>query len=199
MGGRRMWALGAACALSLVAASPALAASPTAQTTRVGPAPASQSLQLMLPLTADLAGLRREALAVTTPGSLAYGAYQPFAQLARRYGAAPSTRARVLSYLRRAGASQVRIDATGLFAEARMKAGLAARLFETPLAQFRTAHGARFLAPAGCAARARIPAALRGLVTGVAGLDNRPVVSSPLAAAAAAPGVTQARVRAHAA
>jgi subtilase family serine protease len=183
MGRWRMWASGAVAAAALVSASSALAAGPSAQITRVGPAPSSQPLELMFPLKADLAGLRRKALAVSTPGSPDFGAFQPIDQLARRYGATADARARVLSYLRRVGARRARIDATGLFAEASMSAGQASRLFNTSLAQFRTVRGARFVAPAAAASVSapRIPAGLRGLVTGVVGLDTRPIVSAPVA------------------
>jgi subtilase family serine protease len=187
-----MWAVGVAAALPVLGGANALAAGQRAQITRVGPAPAAQQLELVFPLKADLAGLRREALAVSSPGSPAYGAYQPIDQLARRYGAAPSTRRRVVAYLRRAGARAVRIDATGLFAQARMTAGLSARLFGTPLAQFRTAHGARFVAPAAAGSVQRVPAALRGLVTGVVGLDTRPVLSATRPVVSAPPHVSHA-------
>ncbi len=193
MGRWRMWAVGAAFVLPLLWGAPVLAAGPSANITRVGRAPAAQQLELLFPLKANLAALRRAALAVSTPGSPEYGAYRPIDQLARRYGAAPGARARVLAYLRRAGARRVRIDATGLFAEATISVGRAARLFGTPLAQFRTARGARFVAPAAASAAAsvqRVPAALRGLVTGVVGLDTRPIVSAPASrgAAPATPG-----------
>jgi kumamolisin len=185
MGRWRMWASGAVVGASLVAPSPALAAGPSAHITRVGPAPSSQPLELMFPLKADLAGLRRKARAVSTQGSPDFGAYQPIEQLARRYGATADTRARVLAYLRRVGARRARIDATGLFAEASVSAGQASRLFKTSLAQFRTAGGARFVAPATAASASasapRIPAELRGLVSGVVGLDTRPVASAPVA------------------
>ena len=180
------WRLGVAATLLAAVfafASPA-GAVPTARTTKVGAAPAETSLHLVLPLTADLGGLRRLALAITTPGSSAYGAYQPLATLARRFGASAQTRRRVTTFLRHEGARDVQIDPTGLFANATLTAGRAARLFATPLAQFR-ARGARFIAPAAeakatsasasakAASAAHIPAGLNGLITGVVGLDNR--------------------------
>ena len=137
------WRLGVAT--TLIAAVFAFAsvgsagAAPTAQIAKVGAAPASTSLHLVLPLTADLAGLRQAALAITTPGSPEYGAYVPLATLARRFGASAQTRRRVTSFLRHAGAQDVAIDPTGLFADATLSAGRAARLFATPLAQFRRA------------------------------------------------------------
>ncbi len=162
-----------------------------AHATRVGPAPAAAPLDLVLPLRADLAGLRRAALAVSTPGSPLYGAYRTIPELARRYGASASTRRRVVAYLRAAGAGDVRIDATGLFADATLPAGVAERLFATPLAQFRADHGVRYIAPAtgtASAAASRVPAALSGLVTGVVGLDTRPLAAAARPDARAAHG-----------
>src|SRR5437764_14922128 len=100
-----------------------------------GAAPSSQKLELVFPLAADLAGLKRFALAVTTPGSPQYGAYEPVAELARRFGASASTRRRVRAYLRAAGAHEVRIDPTGLLARATLTVRLAQRLFATSLQQ----------------------------------------------------------------
>jgi subtilase family serine protease len=182
-------ALGAAAAAAL--APPALAAGPQAGATELGAVPASQTIALVLPLKADLAGLRRQALAVTTPGLAQYGQYEPIPTLARRFGATAATRTRVTRYLAGVGATGVKVDATGLFADATMRVGLAQRLFGTPLARFRSAHDTRFIAPT---ANASVPAALRGLVTGVVGLDTRPVLAStPLT------GASWAHTPAHAA
>ena len=136
-----------AALIAAVIAPGVASAQPVAHATRVGPAPATANLDLVLPLRADLAGLRRTALAVSTPGSSQYGAYRPVRELARRFGASAGARSRVLAYLRHAGAGHARIDVTGLFADASMTAGLAERLFGTPLAQFRADHGVRYIAP----------------------------------------------------
>ncbi len=159
--------------MSAAAAAPA---GPTADATRVGAAPAGQSLQLVLPLKADGAALQRFALAVSTPGSPSYGRYEPIATLARRYGAPAAAKRQVVAYLRHVGATAVKIDATGLFADATISAGLAQRVFATSLAQFRTAAAARFTAPASAV---HVPSALRNLVTGVVGLNTRPLASPP--------------------
>lgn len=81
----------------------------------------------------------------------------------------------MVRYLRRAGATGVTIDVTGLFADATMKVSQAQRLFGTTLGNFRTAGAtahATFTAPENAV---RIPAALHGAVTGVIGLDTRPL------------------------
>jgi subtilase family serine protease len=159
--------------LSGWAAGGAVAATgPRASIARVGAAPGGERVQLVLPLRADLTGLERFATAVSTPGSSDFGQYESVGVLSRRFGASASTRARVVRYLRAVGASAVKVDATGLFADALVRVRLAARLFETPMALFRTARGARFVAPA---AQVRLPAALRGLATSVIGLDTRPL------------------------
>ncbi len=170
-------ATGLLCAGAL-AATPALAAGSTQHATWVGSAPAGGSLSLSLPLKANLTGLERFATAVSTPGSPQYGQYDTIANLAKRFGASATERAHVVSYLKRAGATGVKIDATGLFADATMKVGQAQRVFGTSLATFRSAgvaHGASFMAPDS---RVRIPAALRDEVTGVIGLDTQPLFGS---------------------
>lgn len=176
-----------ACVLSSAAAS-----GPSAHVTQVGAAPADQQLALVFPLQADQAGLLQFATAVSTPGSVHYGQYESIATLASRFGVSPRNRRLVLSYLHRIGATGVKIDSTGVFAYATVRAGVAQRLFGTPLAQFRTARGARFVAPT---AQARVPRSLQGAVTGVIGLDTRPLSDSHRALRAS----PAARVRAHAA
>ncbi len=186
--------LGAAVA-AFLAVPPAASASPAATAARVRAAPAAAPLTLVFPLRADLSGLRARALAVSTPGDPQYGAYQSLAALARRYGASPATRRGVRAYLLRAGGRAVRIDATGLFAQATFTAAGAARLFSTSLTQFRAADGTRFIAPASSVAAAaaapRLPAGLARYATGVVGLDTR-----PLAGASGVDRVTRARARA---
>jgi kumamolisin len=163
-------------AIALLAASAdAAAGGPLAAAARVGATPAATQLQLVLPLKANVGGLRALALAVSTPGNRRYGQYESIPQLARRFGARRSVQRRALAYLRRAGATALKLDATGLFIDATLRAASAERLFATTLTEFRTRQG-RFTAPS---AGVSIPPALRGLVTGVVGLDTRPVAVSP--------------------
>jgi subtilase family serine protease len=169
------------CALMLlVLPAWAGAASPVAHATAVGPAPSSQSLTLVLPLVVHDAGLATLAREVSTPGSPLYGHYESIQQSARRFGSSPQARSRVLRYLRRAGATDVRIDATGLFAYATMTAARAERAFATPLTRFRSARHTHFIAPARAVG---IPPALSGVVQAVIGLDTQPL-SGPRRAAA---------------
>jgi kumamolisin len=134
-------------------------------------------LQLVLPLSGDGAGLTRFAEAVSTPGSPSYGHYRSVAWLARHFGASAATRTRVVAYLRAAGASEVASDATGQFVYARMDVADAERAFRTSLSRERGAHAARFVAPAMAVV---LPKGLRGLVTGVVGLDSAPVATDTL-------------------
>ena len=168
--GLTMAALGGTVPGALAASS----SGPLGKITRVGATPSSQPLSLVLPLNTDKAGLARFAAAVSTPGSPQYGQYQSVPALVRRFGAPASERARVERYLRRAGATGVRIDGSGLFADATMSAGLAHRLFGAELTAFRTASATRFTAPTTSIS---IPAGLAGAVTGVVGLDTRPLTA----------------------
>jgi subtilase family serine protease len=163
-----------ALAVGPAKASPiaSIAGARLAGATRVGAAPASQRIRLVLPLKVSDAGLQRLATAVSTPGSSQYGQYESIANLAKRFGASPASRARVVHYLRSAGATGVKIDATGLFADATMPVSVAQKLFGTGLANFRIGRATSFIAPTGAA---RVPAALVGAVTGVVGLDTRPL------------------------
>ncbi|MGH2892503.1 MAG: S53 family peptidase, partial [Solirubrobacteraceae bacterium] len=164
-----------ACAAAL-SAPPALAASSSAHWTWLGAAPADGSVSLALPLRADLSGLERFATAVSDPKSPQYAQYDSIANLAKRFGAPATERARVVNYLKRAGATGVKIDVTGLFADATMKVSQAGRLFGTTLGNFRTAaRGATFMAPE---TGVRVPAALRDDVTGVVGLNTQPLFGS---------------------
>ena len=179
-------ALGAALLVALLVAPLAAAAPPTAaaagataQVAHIGAAADTQRLQLVLPLVADDVGLERFATAVSTPGSPSYGHYASIATLARRFGAPAAERRRVIGFLKASGATDVLVNATGMLAQATLSVGLAERLFGTLLSSFRAADGTPFVAPAADhrAASVAVPAALRGLVLGVVGLDTRPVVT----------------------
>jgi kumamolisin len=152
----------------------------------LGPAPAAQRLAIVLPLVADTAGLERFAQAVSTPGSPQYERYAPVSKLSVWFGATQRTRARVTRFLRAAGAEHVRIDATGLFADATITVRRAERAFGTDLGRFSGAGRTRFVAPVGARAAGAVPAGLAGVAHGIVGLDTQPLASD-------------ASVRAHAA
>ena len=99
--------------------------------------------------------------------------------LARRFGARSAVRARVISFLRRAGATHVAADRTGLDVSATLSVARAQRLFGTRLSSFRTdtkSGVARFVAPESAT---HVPGALAGDVTGVVGLDTQPLATTP--------------------
>jgi kumamolisin len=144
------------------------------------PAVASAApLQLVLPLHTNTRGLARFAAAVSDPASPHYGDYRSVAWLSRHFGARPAVQQRVVAYLRAQGAAAVSVDATGQLAEARIDPARAARLFGTRLRQARSAAGARILAPDTAV---HVPAALRGLVSGVVGLNTAAVAGDALPA-----------------
>jgi subtilase family serine protease len=182
-GAARATALVGTLVALLACAAPAAQATPggRAQLARLGPAPADQSLSLVLPLRANLAALKRFAAAVTRVGSPLYGQYESIAMLAHRFGASSTDRARVTSFLHRSGARSVRIDRTGLFADATMPVATAQRVFGTALGRFQSGRVTRFVAPTGAV---RMPSALAGTVTGVVGLDTRPLFGGRQAAVA---------------
>jgi subtilase family serine protease len=154
-----------------------------------GAAPRAATLRLVVPLVADDPGLQRFARQVSTPGSASYGAYEPISVLALRFGARPWVRAAVLRYLRAAGARQAKINPTGMFAEATMSVPAAERAFGTRLRSFHSAGASTFIAPevrgTASAAGVRVPLGLRGVATGVVGLDTRPLHGAPPSAGSA--------------
>ncbi|HEX3616585.1 MAG TPA: S53 family peptidase [Solirubrobacteraceae bacterium] len=132
-------------------------------------AAAAAPLQLVLPLRTDTRGLTQFADRVSNPASPDYGDYASVAWLAQRFGAPATTRRQVVTYLRAHGATDVAVDGTGQLVEARIGRADAERLFDTTLRYARGPLAARTLMPSS---PAQLPRALRGLVTGIVGLDT---------------------------
>jgi subtilase family serine protease len=166
-----------AVALGLLLVTPATA---SALVTPASTAPPAERLALVLPLRADSAGLADFAEQVSTPGSALYGHYRSIAWSSRRFGASARERALALGYLRRHGATDVRIDATGLFADASVSVAQAQQMFGTSLSA-RRADRADYTAPA---TPVMIPRPLRGIITGVIGLATQAAFAAPDLAAA---------------
>lgn len=124
----------------------------------------SSQVQLVLPLRVDEPGLERFTLEVSTPASPRYHHYASIATLSRRFGASPTTRSRVVSWLKAHHARDVRVDATGDLAEATMDSATARRLFVSPRSA-RVAAGSTSSGPV-------VPAELRGAADGVFGVDR---------------------------
>jgi hypothetical protein len=180
------------CAVVVLVAVGLLPAVASARRAAHGSPAGGRRLAIELPLRVDGRGLDRFARAVSDPGSPLYRRYEPVAELARRFGAPPAARLRVTRWLRDHGAAGVRIDPTGLFADATLPVDAARRLFGTAVRRVPAADalaagaGDRaFLTPVG---RVRVPAALRHQVTGVVGLDTRSLAP----AATPVPPVTSA-------
>lgn len=189
-------------ALAIMAAGLALLTSPVAsahashpshaRVEQLGLAPRRQTLPLVFPLRANVAGLERLATAVSTVGSPEYGHYVPIPVLARRFGASLGDRLRVTRFLHGNGATHVRIDATGLFADATLSVGRARQLFGASLSRFHATRAGSYVAPTS---GAHVPAALKGTVTGVVGLDTQPVVVQPAVKIASGAGFPRTQAR----
>ncbi len=189
-------------ALAIMAAGLALLTSPVAsahashpshaRVEQLGLAPRRQTLPLVFPLRANVAGLERLATAVSTVGSPEYGHYVPIPVLARRFGASLGDRLRVTRFLHGNGATHVRIDATGLFADATLSVGRARQLFGASLSRFHATRAGSYVAPTS---GAHVPAALKGAVTGVVGLDTQPVVVQPAVKIASGAGFPRTQAR----
>lgn len=164
-----------------------LAGSRVAQAAALGPAPAGAPLALVFPLAADDRGLEAFARAVSTPGSPRYGHFATVAQLARRFGARAAVAHAAVDALRRLGATAIVLSPTRMYVQATLTVARAERAFATELERLRAADGARFIGPAAlarpgasaAAAAPHLPGALRGLVTGVVGLDSQPLAARP--------------------
>jgi kumamolisin len=176
--GTRRLLLGIAAALLALAPTSALA-----RTRLLGPAPSTTRVQLVLPLVANDAGLKSFATSVSTPGSALYGHYESIAQLGRQFGASNAVTSRVTRYLRSLGATEIKPDGTGMAVDATLSVATAERVFGVPLGSFK-ADDERFIAPVGASASSvssTVPGALRGLVTGVIGLDTQSIAKSQVA------------------
>ncbi len=144
---------------------------------------ATQRLQLVLPLKANDAGLAKLTQAISSPSSSQYRHYRSIGWLSNHYGASAAQRAKVVGYLRRQGATHVRVDVTGMFVDADLSAAKAAQLFSTNI----VSHGAPAAEPFTTAAKTpTIPAALQGAVTGVVGLSTKPLTLNSDASQASA-------------
>jgi subtilase family serine protease len=138
---------------------------------------ATQKLQLVLPLKAHSAALQRFADAVTDPQSPQYRHFRSIAWLSAHFGASAGQRAKVVAFLRHSGASDIRVDATGMFVDADMRASRAAAVFHTDIVNHSGPHA--FTTPAQTPT---IPSALSGTVTGVVGLSTAPIAAASNAA-----------------
>lgn len=145
---------------------------PTGGPTVLGPTDPNRPLDITLTLVGQSpADLDRTLASVSDIHSPAYRHFLTPAQFGQRFGASPTTLARVAAALASAGFA---LGApAGLQLPARGTARQVEAFFGVSLKDERAADGSVYYAPAGAP---RLPDALQGRVTGVLGLDNRRVI-----------------------
>lgn len=168
---------------SLAACAPASgrAAAPHASRlgpARLGPADPAQTLTLSFPLRRRSPdGLAALLAAIEDPHSPLYHHYLTPAQYAAAYGPSQQAREQAGAALRALGFVVATVESDSGLIEATatvrdIEAALGVRLY-----RFRAANGADYIAPD---ADPRLPVALDSVVSGVVGLDTRPVVRRSL-------------------
>ena len=167
-------ALAAAAALVAVLATRGHSrAAPPPPVHTVGRTPASQ--QIHLTLTLQLPGrpaLKRFMRALQDPHSPSFQHYITPQAFGARYGIAASAVAALERRLRAAGMTVTRSYPQRTALELRATAGQVERTFHVRLADYVDRHGRRFHAPLD---RPTVPRDMRAAVSGVAGLDTRPL------------------------
>ena len=173
--------LAAVFALVFASAQPVARRRGSRRSVRLAPARRSSSCCRCTPISADCARRRSPSPPPARPSTAPTSHLR---ELARRFGASAGTRRRVLAFLRRAGARHVR-DRPDRAVRRRDAARAPGRppvrdaTCAVPRRSRRPLHrpAAEANASAASVRAARIPPALRGLVTGVVGLDTRPLRS----------------------
>ncbi|HTT93559.1 MAG TPA: S53 family peptidase [Solirubrobacterales bacterium] len=118
-------------------------------------------------------GLAKFVRSVSDPRSPQYRDYLTVEQIVRKFGARPAARKATMRWLVEHGA-HAHLGATGTYVTARIPAGVAARALP--------AAGATGSAAGSVADARRVPAALRGAVTGVAAIGTKEGVFGPAVA-----------------
>lgn len=142
---------------------------------RVGTLDPRRQIRLALPLAlAGSGALDRFVAEQYTPGSPSYHRFLTPGQFGRRFGASPSEVRRAVAALRRLGLRVTTPRPNRLYLSASGTVGAMERTFGVRMDRFRAAGARTFYANTS---DVRLPGSLRGLVTGVLGLDNtaRPV------------------------
>ncbi|GAA2144419.1 S53 family serine peptidase [Kitasatospora kazusensis] len=167
-----------------LAASPALAVAPDAQValrgdvvqavshaTRTGTVAADRQISLAVSLQSrDAAGLDAFLAQVTDPKSAQYQHYLTVDQFADRFGAAPASVAKVVSYLKAQGLKVGATTANRLTIEASGSAAQVQKAFGTSLAAFHdNASGRDFFANTAAPV---LPAGIAAVVSDVSGLND---------------------------
>lgn len=135
-------------------------------------APAAQVVPFTLVLRLPGAALmQRDQAAAARSGSAGFGRVIGAVAFGRRYGLSTASLRRVIRVLRAGGVQVTDAYPQRTALAVRASVGAVQRLFAVRIEAGRGADGRAFRTVAG---RALIPAALRGAVTGVLGLDTRP-------------------------
>lgn len=184
---RRRWRvaqalLGATLLIGLVACAPGSGASKHAPTTaahaqaaqRLGPTDPNRTLTLAFPLrqraSAALAAL---LAAINEPGSPSYHHYLTAQQYAAAYGPDQAERAQAGAALTALGLTVADANSGADLLQATGSAGHIASIFGVRLSDYRAPDGSRYIA---ADTTPHLPAALAAVVSGVVGLNTRPVV-----------------------
>ncbi|HEX6122674.1 MAG TPA: protease pro-enzyme activation domain-containing protein, partial [Ktedonobacterales bacterium] len=119
--------------------------------------------------------LAQTLAALRDPHSPSYHHYLSASEYAQRFGVAPQAQARVESFLRANDLPITKRAQNGQFITVRGSVAKIEALFGVTLRDYRTADNQQYYAPTGAP---QIPAALRGAVTSVLGLDRSPAFHS---------------------
>jgi hypothetical protein len=143
-----------------------------------GPVEGKVSLELVLGLRRDQAGLAEQAVAVSTPTRPDYGRFLTLADVGSRFGASGDDRQLVSDALTRAGAT-VEFDPAGGYVRTRMDLNTAARLFGTRWRVVRGDGAAGSVVPVAVRPERTpsIPDGLAGVVTEVVGFHQTTVAA----------------------
>jgi pro-kumamolisin-like protein len=137
---------------------------------QVGTLDPRRQIRVALPLALQRArALDRFVAGQYTPGSSSYHHFLTPAEFGRRFGAPATEVRRAAVALRRLGLRVTTPKANRLYLSAAGTVGTVERAFGVRIDRFKVGGGHTFYANT---ADARLPVALRGLVTGVIGLDN---------------------------
>lgn len=145
--------------------------SSTTSATRLGATSGAQHLHMSAVLSLrDEAGATRLAAAVSDPASPSYRHFVSAASWRAQFAPTGTQVANVTRWLRGQGFTVGAVPANGRLVSFDGTAAQAEKAFGVTLGEFVRA-GSRFTAPTGATT---VPAALRGIVTGISGLDTSP-------------------------
>jgi kumamolisin len=141
---------------------------------RVGPTDPTQLIEITLMLAGrSQSEIAQTIAAIQDPRAPEYHHFLSPEEFNKRFGASPSAQAQVQGVLNASGLRAASQGASSSLLRVIGTVGQVESLFGVRLDDYRTSAGQTYHAPQGTPV---IPAALRGIVTGVLGLDTRPLV-----------------------